>query len=228
MTKFVISRIDLIEDIGKLLYDRRLIILQEVVKYCKEKNVDRIRYTPLKRLCNDRLSDLTNGREIDLGGNFEKFIVDLESNSEPDKSFLKRYKLSTRKSFIIPDIPKIINLLDKRGLNNLVKTVESSKEPYGARSLTEVLTGPPMGYCNFTFTSDDEEFIRKSTAAYTSNSLNIYISCQEDKMFSLKDDDIQQLQILGKDISSRDKTKPFKIILEYKGDIQSSEKEKLS
>jgi hypothetical protein len=35
MTKYVLPRIESIEDIRKLLDDRRLIILQEAVKYCK-------------------------------------------------------------------------------------------------------------------------------------------------------------------------------------------------
>jgi hypothetical protein len=141
---------------------------------------------------------------------------------------LKRYKQSTRKSFIIPDIPKIINLLDKRDLNNLVKTIESSKESYGAMNLKEILTGPPMRYCTFTFTANDEDYIRKSTAVYTSNSLNIYTVCPEEKSFHLKDDDIQQLVFLGESIALRDKSMPCKVIIEYKGDMHSSEKEELS
>src|SRR5215210_7438922 len=143
MTKYIIPRLEPIEDIRKLLDDRRLIILQEAVKYCKEKNVDKIRYSDLKRRCNDRLSDLTDGYQTDFGGSFENYIIDLESNSEPNKSFLKRYKQKPAKSFIMPDISKIINLLDKRNLNNLVKTLESSKEPYGVFSLLDSLTYSP-------------------------------------------------------------------------------------
>jgi hypothetical protein len=67
MTKYIIPKIEFIEDIRKLLADRKFIILQEVVKYCKGKNVDKIRYTHLKKLCNDRLSDLTAGHQTDLG-----------------------------------------------------------------------------------------------------------------------------------------------------------------
>jgi hypothetical protein len=230
MTKYVIPRLEDIEDIRKLLDDKRLIILQEAVKYSKEKNVDKIRYSDLKRLCNDRLSDLTDGRETDLGGNFEKYIVDLESNSEPSKSFLKRYKQSTRKSFIIPDIPKIINLLEKMDLNNFVKTIVECKEPYGAFSLQDSLTYSPLTYSSpgyGTFIAIDDD-IRKSAAVYTSNSLNIYTNYPKDKRFRLNDEDIQQLQLLGKAIASRDKSKPFKVILEYMGDTYSSEKEELS
>lgn len=226
MTKYIIPRPEYIEDIRKLLDDRRLIILQEAIKYCKEKNVDKIRYSDLKRLCNDRLSDLTDGYQTDFGGSFEKYIIDLESNSEPEKSFLKRYKQKPGKSFILPDIPKIINLLDKRDLNNLVKTMESSKEPYGAFSLLDSLTYSPLtyslpGYGTCAGVDDD---IRKSAAVYTSNTLNIYTNYPEGKRFRLIDEDIQQLQLLGKAIASRDKSTPFKVILEYMGDTYSSEK----
>ncbi len=225
MTKYIIPKLEFIEDIRKLLADRKFIILQEVVKYCKGKNVDKIRYSDLKRRCNDRLSYLTDGYQTDFGGSFEKYIIDLESNSKPAKSFLKRYKPKPGKSFIIPDIPKIINLLDKRNLNNLVETIESSKEPYGALSLMDL----PAGYGDHGIYFAQEDNLGKSTAAvYTSNTLNIYTTHPEDKSFDLREEDIRQLQQFGNIVASRDKTMPFKITLEYKGDAHSFEKEELS
>ena len=226
MTKYIIPKLEFIEDIRKLLADRKLIILQEAVKYCKGKNVDKIRYTHLKKLCNDRLSDLTAGYQTDFGGSFEKYIIDLESNSEPAKSFLNRYKQKPGKSFIIPDISKIINLLNRKHLNNLVETIESSKEPYGAMSLIDMPTGySAVGY----YFAQDEDNIGKSAAAvYTTNTLNIYTTHPEDKSFHLREEDIQQLQHLVNIIASRDKTMPFEVTLEYKGDAHSSEKEELS
>jgi hypothetical protein len=231
MTKYVIPKTEFIEDIRKLLDDRRLIILQEAVKYCREKNVDKIRYSDLKRRCNDRLSDLTDGYQTDFGGSFENYIIDLESNSEPNKTFLKRYKQKPKKSFIIPDIPKIINLLNKKRLNNLVKTIESSKEPYGAISLFD---SSPSGYYGYgiaygpyAFLTQDEANLGKSAATYTSNSFDIYISSPEDKSFHLTDEDIKQFQLLGNIIASRDKTMPYNITLKYKGEAHSSEKEEL-
>ena len=226
MTKYIIPKTALIENIRKLLNDRKLIILQEVAKYCKGKNVDKIRYSDLKRRCNDRLSYLTDGYQTDFGGSFEKYIIDLESNSEPAKSFLKRYKPKPGKSFIIPDIPKIINLLNRKHLNNLVETIESSKEPYGALSLMDL----PAGYSEVgLYFAQDEDNLGKSTAAvYTSNTLNIYTTHLDDKSFHLREEDIQQLQHFGNSIASRDKTMPFEITLEYKGDAHSTEKEELS
>jgi hypothetical protein len=227
MTKYIIPKPESSKDIRKLLDDRKLIILQEAVKYCKGKNVDKIRYAHLKRLCNDRLSDLTAGYQTDFGGSFEKYIIDLESNSKPDKSFLRRHKQKPGKSFIIPDIPKIINLLNRKHLNNLVETIESSKEPYGAMSLIDMPTGySAVGY----YYVQDEDNLGKSAAAavYTSNTLNIYTTHPEDKIFHLREEDIQQLQDFGNIIASRDKTIPFEVTLEYKGEAHSSEKEELS
>jgi hypothetical protein len=225
MTKYIIPRLESIEDIRKLLGDKRLIILQEALKYCKGKNVDKIRYTALKKLCNDRLSDLTDGDQTDFGGSFEKYIIDLESNSEPAKSLLKRYKQKPGKSFIIPDIQKIVNLLNRKHLNNLVETIESSKEPYGALSLMDL----PAGYGDHGIYFAQEDNLGKSTAAvYTSNTLNIYTTHPEDKSFDLREEDIRQLQQFGNIVASRDKTMPFKITLEYKGDAHSFEKEELS
>jgi hypothetical protein len=72
----------------------------------------------------------------------------------------------------MPDIPKIINLLNRKHLNNLVETIESSKEPYGALSLMDL----PAGYSDVgLYFAKDEDNLGKSTAAvYTSNTLNIY------------------------------------------------------
>jgi hypothetical protein len=226
MTKYIISKLESVEDIRKLLGDKRLIILQEALKYCKGKNVDKIRYTHLKYLCNDRLSDLTDGDQTDFGGSFEKYIIDLQSDSEPAKSFLKRYKQKPGKSFIIPDIPKIIDLLNRRHLNNLVETIESSKGPSAAMSLIDMPTGySAVGY----YFAQEEDNLGKSTAAvYTSNTVNIYTTHPEDKSFHLRDEDIQQLQHFTNIIASRDKAMPFKVTLEYKGDAHSSEKGELS
>jgi hypothetical protein len=226
MTKYIIPKLEFIEDIRKLLADRKFIILQEVVKYCKGKNVDKIRYSDLKRRCNDRLSDLTAGYQTDFGGSFEKYLIDLESNSEPAKSFLRRDKQKPGKSFIIPDIPKIINLLDRKHLNNLVETIESSKEPHDTMSLIDMPTG--YSAVGLYFAQDEDNLGKSAAAVYTSNTLNIYTTHPEDKSFHLREEDIQQLQHFGNIIASRDKTTPFEVTLEYKGEAHSSEKEELS
>lgn len=45
----------------------------------------------------------------------------------------------------------------------------------------------------------------------------IYIAFDNDKNFQLSEETIQKLLSVGKSIASKDKTTPFKIILEYNG-----------
>jgi hypothetical protein len=46
---------------------KELIILLESVRYCKTNTTDRIRYAKLKRNSNDRLANLTGGKDVDFG-----------------------------------------------------------------------------------------------------------------------------------------------------------------
>jgi hypothetical protein len=94
-----------------------LIILDEALNYYEKNDVEEIRYSELKRLCNNRLTKLTNGRQTDFGRSFDKFIEYLESDEEPSKRFLRRNKVSSKKTFIILDVPKVVNLLRKKGLH---------------------------------------------------------------------------------------------------------------
>jgi hypothetical protein len=45
----------------------------------------------------------------------------------------------------------------------------------------------------------------------------IYVACDKDKNFQLSEETIQELLAIGKTIASKDRTMPFKIILEYNG-----------
>lgn len=91
----------------KLLKDQGLILLLEATKYVQRNNTDRIRYSPLKELCNEKLAYLTRNLETDFGGKFENYIVKLESKLEPAKRFLVRDKIRRKESYIIPNIGKI-------------------------------------------------------------------------------------------------------------------------
>jgi hypothetical protein len=97
----------------KLLKDQGLILLLEATKYVQRNNTDRIRYSPLKQLCNEKLAYLTGNREIDFGGKFENYIVKFESKLEPAKRFLVRDKIRRKESYIIPNVGKIVNPLCK-------------------------------------------------------------------------------------------------------------------
>jgi hypothetical protein len=45
----------------------------------------------------------------------------------------------------------------------------------------------------------------------------IYTACPNDKNFQLSEKNIQEILRIGKNIASKDKNMPFKLILEYEG-----------
>lgn len=104
----------------KLLKDQGLIILLEAAKYVKRNNTERIRYSPLKQLCNEKLAYLTGNRETDFGGKFENYIIKFESKLEPAKRLLKRDKKRRKESYIIPNVEKIEKLFAKYNISNLL------------------------------------------------------------------------------------------------------------
>lgn len=91
---------------------KELIILLESVRYCKTNTKDRIRYAELKRNSNDRLANLTGGKDTDFGGSFEHYIRKFEGDYNGFKGLVERLK-DNGKTFIIPDIGKIGRLFDK-------------------------------------------------------------------------------------------------------------------
>jgi hypothetical protein len=86
---------------------KELIIRLEAVRYCKSNTVDRIRYAKLKKNSNDKLANLTGGKDVDFGGSFENHIRRFEG-----EGLVERIK-DDRRTFIIPDIGKIGSLFDK-------------------------------------------------------------------------------------------------------------------
>src|SRR5690348_9073894 len=124
----------------ELLNDKKLIILDEALNYYEKNNVEEIRYSELKRLCNNRLTKLTNGCQTDFGGSFDKFIEYLESDEEPSKRFLRRNKISSKKTFIILDVPKVVNLLIKKGLHGSTDDDDLIAQSLGPVRLCDMLS----------------------------------------------------------------------------------------
>ena len=104
----------------ELLNDKKLIILLESIKYCTKNKIDRIRYGQLKNLSNDKLTNLTQGKDTDMGGSFEKFIAKFESTDDPAKRLVERQKIKHKESYIIPNIQGVRNYFEKRNLLNLI------------------------------------------------------------------------------------------------------------
>jgi hypothetical protein len=94
-----------------LLNDKKLIIMLQAIGYCREHNTGGIQYSILKRLCNEKLSELTHGKSTDFGGQFEKLLKTMSGEEDINKRFLSRERRSKKKSFIYPDIPKIESYL---------------------------------------------------------------------------------------------------------------------
>jgi hypothetical protein len=214
MTDYSIS----VDKKGILLQNKEMIILKEAVDYCAN-NQERLRYTTLKKLSNESLSKLTEGKETDFGGNFENIIKRLEKEV-PNKRLLRRVKESSKKTFIIPEIDKINDLLGKRGL------LDSSKEDISSYLPFEKRVGDtPKTYYGFYRITNPSERVQvyrnwtqfaKEKQVYSSSFWDISV-LREDERFSLLDTDIQKILRLGEKISSENDSRPFRIILEFRG-----------
>lgn len=164
------------------------------------------------------MSKLTRGIEVDFGGNFENIIKRFEKNAS-DKCFIKRVKLSSKKSFIVPNIDRIKDLLEQKGLLNSTKEDISSYVPFAKKGNT------PRGFYGFYRISNPSERVQvyrnwiefaKEKKVYSSNLWDISL-WREDESFTLQDRNIQEILPLGKKISLQNQSRPFKITLEYKG-----------
>jgi hypothetical protein len=230
MTRFIVSSSDLINGEEELLKVKKFIILDEALKQFEKNNANQIRYSELKKLCNNRLADLTNGDQTDFGGSFDKFIEYLESKEEPSKRVLRREKKSPKKTFIILDVPKVLSLLSKKGINNSEDSendfVQSLGPPDDFSGMNIVRTEDKGGLVFFEYkrVSPTEEkgyneprCKMNNSPALISYPWVIHTSSPNNESFRLDEESIQQLLLLGKAIASKDKTMPFKITLEYEG-----------
>lgn len=100
-----------------LLKDRKLIIFAESIRYCREKGEDCIRYSKLKELCDDKLANLTEGKE-DFGGGFEYKIGKITDKLNPKhEQYMIRDKRSNRVTNLYPNIPLMLSYLEKKRVN---------------------------------------------------------------------------------------------------------------
>jgi hypothetical protein len=209
---------DLQQKEEQLKQNKGLIILIELTKYCEDNNAESIRYTKLKRLSNDKLNEFTGGYQTDFGGAFDMYIKKYE-----EQRYLKRDKRSPRTTFIVPDITTIENLIDKKRLKNSLDRMNLVRSDdvtiYGGLKITGGLVIPD----NFSkdmvrnFDSEPVDASLQNTIPLFLSPWKIYAACDKDKDFHLPEQKIQELLHIGKTIASKDRTMPFKIILEYEG-----------
>jgi hypothetical protein len=169
-----------------------------------------MRYSELRRLSNDVLTAHTDGYQTDYGGAFDHYITKYE-----EEGYLKRDKKSPRKTFIIPNIPKIEDLLDRKRLKNSLDRMELVRSEV-AKPLfpEELLLG---GGFLIPDDSNLDDFDLQNTVPLFFFPWKIYAASDKGKNFHLTEQDVQELLRIGKTIASKDKTRRFKIILEYEG-----------
>ena len=121
-------------DKGTLIKNKELIILQKLVEYCDRNKVDRVRYSALRQYCDTTLNTLTDGYQAVFGGSFDKYITDMEAKSEStDNRLLTRDKQGPKKTFIIPDIPKIKAFLRSKSIARSFDNMDLTEEPLDPR-----------------------------------------------------------------------------------------------
>ncbi len=110
---------DLENESEQLKKHPELIILMEAVQYCETLQEDRIRYSKLRQLSNDKLAILTNGESTNFGGSFQIFISRFEKKYENEIDLIECVREGKNKTFIIPNIQKITNLFRRMNLSRL-------------------------------------------------------------------------------------------------------------
>lgn len=115
-------------DEDQLLKHKELIIPLEALRYCKTINIDKIGYSKLRKLSNDRLFSVSKGKDTDFGGSFEHYVSKFEKEYEHIIGIFERIRDNGR-TFIIPDIKKIVSLFDSMKLGDILEEKALVKDP---------------------------------------------------------------------------------------------------
>jgi hypothetical protein len=125
------------------------------------------------------LNEFTGGYQTDYGGAF-----DIHNKKYEKQKYLKRDKRSPRITFIVPDITKIENLLDKKRLKNSLDRMNLVRlEGLG-------LIGGLAIPNNFKVLVDSD---LQNNALLLSSPWKIYIAYDKDKHFHLPEQKVQEL-----------------------------------
>lgn len=125
-----------------LLGDSKLIFFGESIRFYHENNEDRIRYNHLKKLCNDKLAQLTKGQRTDFGGNFDAIIKKISNPETPEeKRFITRVPspISKRHTELLLNIPLMKSYLDKNRVDPY-RSTHYTTEHYGLNEKPIVIT----------------------------------------------------------------------------------------
>jgi hypothetical protein len=214
-----------------LLNDKKLIIMLQAIRYCREPNTVRIQYSILKRLCNKKLSELTHGKITDFGGQFEKLLITMSGKEDINKKFLSRERLSKKKSFIYPDIQKMESYLvrTRLGLSSGIswdskdidsETLAKAYKKIAASNSEKII--PPLNVQMSPHERSQHEYMKNAAiemATFLSTHF-VNISCfhPTNKIFTPDEDTLCDFLRGSERVSSRvGLGTPFKIIIEYRG-----------
>ena len=214
-----------------LLNDKKLIIMLQAIRYCREYNTRRIQYSILKRLCNTKLSELTHGKITDFGGQFEKLLVTMSGLEDINKKFLSRERLSKKKSFIYPDIQKMESYLlrTRIGLSSRIswdykdidgETLVKAYKNIATRNSEKIIPDLKTGASRHE--RSQHEYMKDAAiemAAFLSTHfVNISYSHPTNKIFTLDEDTLCDFFRGSERVSTKvGRGSPFKIIIEYRG-----------
>jgi hypothetical protein len=222
-----------------LLNDKKLIIMLQAIGYCGEHNTGRIQYSILKRLCNEKLSELTHGKNTDFGGQFEKLLVTMSDAEDINKRFLSRERLSKKKSFIYPDIQKIESYLVRTylGLSSRIswdykdvdrETLEKAYRGIATGNSKKII--PRLKAKANSYERSQHEYMKEAAiemATYlSSHFINVSYFHPSGKAFILDEDTLTYFFGGSERVSSKiGLGSPFKIIIEYRGVPEVTEDE---
>jgi hypothetical protein len=213
-------------DDNELRRDHKLIILEQAALYCKKNNVDKVRYSELRKLSDVRLNYLTGGFQTNFGGSFDKYITDYESKDDPENRFLIRIREGPKKTFMRLDIQKIENLFNMRifthSLSNMtIGTITFHKKVFDNFPISEMLKVRVIRKDHKN--NDENDFVvaasDKLRDLIWENLLSIHLIHPQNTTLNLglNDDDIRYILNLGRGLAVKNFDPSFKIILEYKG-----------
>lgn len=214
-----------------LLNDKKLIIMLQAIQYCREHNIAKIQYSVLKRLCNERLSELTHGKTTDFGGQFEKLVVIMYDMEDINKRFLSRQRLSKKKSFIYPDIQKMESYLlrtqlrlssriswDSKDVNR--ETLVKAYKKIAASNSEKII--PRLDALASPQERAQHEYMKDAAIEMASflstHFVNISYFHPSNKMFTLDEDTLCDFFKGSERVCSKvGLGSPFKIMIEYRG-----------
>jgi hypothetical protein len=219
-----------------LLEDKKLIILELLVGYCERHGINKVRYSDLRRDCDEQINALTDGHQSAFGGSFDKFITDLEAKSEsPDRRLLERYKHSPKITYIIPNIPKIKAFLQSKAMvgtfNNMnwVETKLDQKLVENAAKLACRDFRKTQKFSADKFSDKRYSFILEAhnevDAVLMSYNLRLYYASPKISTFRMDEYIISVFLKAGYYTAMLNEIakQPFRIILEFRGILEPDE-----